>query len=965
MAIAMPGPDELPPGPVRDLVGSLHDLYDYAGRPAARLISREIHHRPSLDTVSHETVSAMLRGRAVPSWQKVQAIVAVLATMSVVRQDEAEVLQHFNQLWQRARSAIAEPAKASALADVPPRARVPDLAAVVGIDSSVLPPLRAAGEPVVGALPERTPDFTGRELLLDSVRAELTARPHAPMVLFGMAGAGKTALAREYVHRFAEEYRVIWWVPADSIQQARASLVSLAERLDCPLRPDTEQTVAGVISHLESARSGYLLVFDGAEDLEILRYVPAVGGHVIVTTRDPATRDTTGVGVEVPDFDRAEAVQFLRKRDPQISGAQADDVARTVGWSPLALEQATALRRATGMPWHDLLAALRDQDPELLAADPPARPRAISASVRTAWDHLTWSTPAAALVVALFAWFGYAPVPMALLRSGRAGDVGPRLARTLRDPIALRRAIAEASRIGLLRVDAASQQMEMQPLVRLALRDLLPPDALEQARHDVHEILAAADPGWPDELASWEMDRAIAPHVLPSDLVRSRSTTAQRVVLHQIRYRLLAGEYEDARRLAEIAIQTWRDERLLGEDDELLLRATREWAGALRAAGRYEQARELTASATTRLRAHPDFGALHPLTLALSAGVAADRRIAGDYRGAMEIDTENYQAHRDRHGPTDHRTLEARHNLGVDLRLLGDFATAAEHHRQELEQRQAAMGQEHGQTLLAVNALAEDLYGLGKYHDVLDMQPPYLDAARRWLGATHPGVILGARTVALARRCLAQRREALDELRSHYQSCVAAFGPDHEYTLAAALSCANSLRGLGYLAEAYAYAVEAVASYRRAFGPQHPLTLAAELDLAAIMRGQGARGSARQADTTTLAMLTDVLSERHPYTITAMAALATDLHLAGEIDGALALSERAYQVALEVRGARHPETLAIGANLALDRGPTGNGQHLLDEVLAAMRRTLGPDHPSIADATAGIRIEVDIEPLTT
>src|SRR6266508_1741740 len=89
MAAAMPWQDQQPGGPHRDLVQALHELYRAAGRPSMRSVSTEIRKRDDLpDTVSHETVSAMLKGQVVPrSWVKVASLVLHLASASVPRRD--------------------------------------------------------------------------------------------------------------------------------------------------------------------------------------------------------------------------------------------------------------------------------------------------------------------------------------------------------------------------------------------------------------------------------------------------------------------------------------------------------------------------------------------------------------------------------------------------------------------------------------------------------------------------------------------------------------------------------------------------------------------------------------------------------------------------------------------------------------------------------------------------------------
>ncbi len=105
MAVASPGPDELPPGPHRDLVEAIHALYDLAGKPSARVISLAIRKDGTLgEAASHETISALLRGTSFPSWRRGESIVIVLNRMCQRPEDESRLLPRFQALWLRAES---------------------------------------------------------------------------------------------------------------------------------------------------------------------------------------------------------------------------------------------------------------------------------------------------------------------------------------------------------------------------------------------------------------------------------------------------------------------------------------------------------------------------------------------------------------------------------------------------------------------------------------------------------------------------------------------------------------------------------------------------------------------------------------------------------------------------------------------------------------------------------------------
>ncbi|MGN9911819.1 FxSxx-COOH system tetratricopeptide repeat protein [Phytohabitans sp. LJ34] len=988
MAIPLPDLDHLPSGPLRELVVSLHELYDHAGQPAARLISKDIFRLPNrLENVSHQTVSAMLHGTTLPAWGKVKSIVVALAQRGELDAEEKELDRVFKPLWVAARGAgrtatrvVASPASASTGESrlgprpelKPPSPMHPErLTPVIRSFDVVRPRIESSrpvpAEPIVGGLPDRDISFTGRRALLDRMRAEMLANPHAPMVLHGLSGVGKSQLAREYVERYLPDHLVTWWVQADQVERARRSLLDLADRLGTRMGQSAEQTIESVIKDLEALPAPYLLVFDGVNDDEVRRLMPNFGGYVIVTTCDPTFgHESTSVGIEVPDFTVDEAVAFLRKRDEALTEERAMELVGKIGRLPLALEHIAALRRAPGLSWEELQQRLEhtaaDDAP---AGSPSTHPPEVLASIKVALEAFHTADPAAMLVLELFAWFGSEPVSVALLRQGRAGNVSTALWRTFRNPVDLPKALRSIQQFGLARLHA-DQRVEVQPVTRGALRAVLSPDALERARHNVHEILAAADQGRPDDVVSIGMHREIAAHVLPADLIRSKLAAARQTVYHQIRYRYIIGDYAGACALADSTVSAWGADPDLGPADELVLQATREWANALRGLGRYQEARDLTADAMSRLRADPDYGEDHHLTLDMSSSHASDLRLSGEYRRALEIDRDTLTRCLHQHGELDARTARRRHNLAVSLRHLGEFAAARATDRVALAYYRDNHGADDWRTLLSVHALAEDLYGLGQYGQVLELQPEYAGTGSRLPAQLDRAGLLFRRTLALAHRGLGAVAEALEMLHDHYGECNITFGSDHEYTLAAMLSYANTLHLHNAVEEADVWASDAETAYVRTFGRRHPLTLGARVNRAAILRAKGQRTPAQQLDAVASEALRDTLGDRHPFTISAIANLATDYSLAGgRAQVARALSADAYAKAREVRGEDHPDTLAIAANLVLDlagAGETSESEALREDVLARTSVSLGDAHPITESVAHKRRIDCLVEP---
>jgi hypothetical protein len=330
----------------------------------------------------------------------------------------------------------------------------------------------------VWTIPGRVRGFTGRaELLAELETALRSGGPTVVQAVTGMGGIGKTTTAIEYAHRHHDEFDIAWWVPAEDPALIPQRLAELALALD--LTTATSPAGVGVARLLgELARRGrWLVVFDNAEDPRALsRLLPEGPGQVLITSRNPAWRGIADA-VGVREFTRAESIALLRRLAPDLTEAEADRVAESVGDLPLAVEQAGSLLADTAMAVDKYLRLLGERAQDVLDHDPGgAYPQSLAASWAVAFDRLAADDPTALDLLTLVAWCGPEPVPLTLFTEHP--DALPEQLRPIAtDPLVLARCTAILHRRGTTTVSPHGLQLHRVPAALLRARSQASEDA--------------------------------------------------------------------------------------------------------------------------------------------------------------------------------------------------------------------------------------------------------------------------------------------------------------------------------------------------------------------------------------------------------------------------------------------------------------------------------------------------------
>jgi hypothetical protein len=177
---------------------------------------------------------------------------------------------------------------------------------------------------------------------------------HMVAAVAGMAGAGKTALARNFAVEHQDAYHSVWWIDAERRDASRGNIFAdiaalgaeLSERIRIEAQSNIEKAARETLRLIEAAgyTRPFLLVYDNVDrPADIADWTPRSGAHILLTTRYTEWDDMVAK-VEVGTLGREVAVEFLLSRgkkkpeEREVAGQLAD----VLDCLPLALDHAAS-----------------------------------------------------------------------------------------------------------------------------------------------------------------------------------------------------------------------------------------------------------------------------------------------------------------------------------------------------------------------------------------------------------------------------------------------------------------------------------------------------------------------------------------------------------------------------------------------------------------------------------------------
>jgi tetratricopeptide (TPR) repeat protein len=624
--------------------------------------------------------------------------------------------------------------------------------------------------------------FTGRDSIIKSLYKDLNKRIDIDLLqsqaVYGLGGIGKTQTAIEYAYCYRNRYKAIFWVRADSHIALSTEFLEIAKLLKLPESgAENLQDVIRAVKLWLDSNMDWLMIFDNADELDLITpfWPHNARGHILLTSRKQVF-DVLGIinPIEIKELHPNEALEFLLKRTNTQHFREAEkkparELAKELGYLPLALEQAGAFIKVNKARFQDYLTSYRDLRLDLLKDSLPIigdNKKTVSTTWTMNFEKVKEISEESSDLLRVSAFLSPDNIPLSLIQRG-AAELGPALSRTLKDaerrPVILNKIIEPLTRYSLISSNTSSQTYSIHRLVQEVLRHRMEG---EQRRLWAERLVRALARSFPrlDYLDSkdWFLCELFLPHAkMVANLIEEwgfRFEEAGRLLNSVGFYCLERARYAEAEPLFKKSLELL--EEVLGAGHLEVAKILHNLANLYLYEGRYTEAESLCQQALRIKRS-----VLEPenLDLALSLNVLALIYIGqGNFKDAEPLLRQSVTIRELSLGPLSPYVAGSLNDLGFLCSEMGNFSEAEALYQRSLKIRKKTLGSKHHLLARSLTNLALLYITQKRFAEAEPLLKRALEIRKKTFGPYHPDVSASFNNLGTLRREQGRFKDAED-----------------------------------------------------------------------------------------------------------------------------------------------------------------------------------------------------------
>jgi tetratricopeptide (TPR) repeat protein len=815
----------------------------------------------------------------------------------------------------------------------------------------------------------RNPFFTGREEVLASLAAQLTASGRAALgqvdqaqlpaatrlAISGLGGIGKTQTAVEFAWRHRHEYHYVFFVRAETEADLLGSFAEVARLLGLAEHETDQKAVAQTVRRWFEKNDGWLLILDNADEPSLLgTFLPVSGnGHILITSRAPSFAaqhiETQRLALPADDDALAFLLHRTSRQDAGVTERQAAaELAGELGNLPLALEQAAAYLVERHSGFAEYLETFRRKGTALLdRANPQAGtdhgPLAVTWSLSFA--EVERIAQASADLLKAAAVLAPDAIPDELYLEGGA-KISPAIASVLESEgsLALAELVEPLHRFSLLERDHGSRSLRVHRLVQKVVNQRLG----DSSKEVQERVVAALDCVFPEpEFRNWQRCERLLPHLLAVEPSAEDSLDLSSLLNHGGWYLSDRGRYSEARPFLQRALAI--REKALPSDHPDVAMSLNNLASLYNSQGRLWEAEPLF-ERSLGIR-ESSLGADHPDVALSLNNLAGLYHQLGRYQEAEPL-YERSLATRENLLGADHPDVAISLRSVASLyKVQGRLREAEPLYERALVISENSLGADHPTVADSLGSLARLYQVQGRLREAQPLYERALVISENSLGADHPDVANSLGSLASLYQAQGRLREAEPLYERSLSILEKALGADHIDVAASLTMIASLYKVQGRLREAEPLLERARVLLEKALGASHNDVASSLNNLALIYQAQGRFVEAELLHERSLAICENAVGADHVDVATSLNNLALLYHDQGRLREAEPLYERSLAIREKVLGANHPDVALSLSNLGSlyqDQGRLREAEPLHERSLAIRERVLGEKHPDVA-----------------